>query len=91
MPGQFDYGPQRVCWMAQVVTDWMGDDGTLLKMRNQIRHPNVVGDTNWVNGEVAKTYEEDGKRLVDVDVWVENQAGLQTAMSLVTVELPSKG
>ena len=24
MPGQFDYGPQRVCWMAQIVTDWMG-------------------------------------------------------------------
>ena len=90
MPGQFDYGPQRVCWMAQIVTDWMGDAGTLRRMRNQIRHPNVVGDTNWVNGEVAKTYVEDGKYLADVDVWVENQAGLQTAMSLVTVELPSR-
>lgn len=90
MPGQFDYGPQRVCWMAQIVTDWMGDAGTLRRMRNQIRHPNVVGDTNWVAGEVAKTYVEDGKHLADVDVWVENQAGLQTAMSLVTVELPSR-
>ena len=28
MPGQFDYGPQRVCWLAQMVTDWMGDDGS---------------------------------------------------------------
>ena len=63
MPGQFDYGPQRVCWMAQIVTDWMGDAGTLRRLRNQIRHPNVVGDTNWVAGEVAKTYVEDGQAL----------------------------
>ena len=91
MPGQFDYGPQRVCWMAQVVTDWMGDGGTLKRMLNQIRHPNVVGDSNWVHGEVAKTYIEDGEHLVDVDVWVENQAGLSTAMSLVTVALPLEG
>ena len=27
MPGQFDFGPQRVCWMSQIVTDWMGDQG----------------------------------------------------------------
>lgn len=91
MPGQFDYGPQRVCWMAQIVTDWMGDGGTLKRMLNQIRHPNVVGDSNWVHGEVAKTYVEDGEHLVDIDVWVENQAGLSTAMSLVTVALPSRG
>ncbi|PZC44387.1 MAG: Acyl dehydratase [Chloroflexi bacterium] len=90
MPGQFDYGPQRVCWMAQIVTDWIGDHGTLKRMLNQIRHPNVVGDSNWVNGEVAKTYVEGDRHLADIDVWVENQAGLQTAMSLVTVELPSR-
>ena len=59
-------------------------------MLNQIRHPNVVGDSNWVHGEVAKTYVEGDRHLADIDVWVENQAGLQTAMSLVTVELPSR-
>ena len=90
MPGQFDWGPQRVCWLSQMATDWMGDDGTLKKMDSKVRHPNVVGDTNTVYGKVAKTYVENGEHLVELDVWNENQAGLATALSRITVELPAR-
>lgn len=90
MPGQFDFGPQRVCWLSQIVTDWMGDEGTLKRLNASIRHPNVVGDTNTVYGEVTKTYIEDGKHLVDVYVQNHNQSGLTTAFGTATVELPSK-
>ena len=90
MPGQFDWGPQRVCWMSQIATDWMGDDGTLRRMESKVRHPNVVGDTNTVRGEVARKYEQDGEHLVDLDVRVENQTGLATALSRVTVALPAR-
>ena len=90
MPGQFDFGPQRVCWMSQIATDWMGDDGTLKKMDSKVRHPNIVGDTNTLKGEVAKKYEEEGEHLVDLDVWVENQAGLASALSRITVALPAR-
>ena len=88
MPGQFDWGPQRVCWLSQISTDWAGDDGIIKKMDSQVRHPNIVGDTNTLYGDVARKYVEDGEHLVDLDVWVENQAGLATALSRVTVALP---
>jgi len=91
MPGQFDWGPQRVCWLAQIVTDWMGDDGTLKKMNSKIRHPNTVGDTNILYGNIAKKYVKDGEYLVDLEVRNENQSGLATALARVTVSLPSKG
>ena len=91
MPGQFDWGPQRVCWMSQIATDWMGDDGTIKRMDSKVRHPNIVGDTNTLFGEVAKKYEKDGEHLIDLDVWVENQAGLSSALSRVTVALPKRG
>jgi acyl dehydratase len=90
MPGQFDWGPQRVCWMSQIATDWMGDDGTLRRMDSRVRHPNVVGDTNTVRGEVARKYQQDGEHLVDLDVRAENQTGLATAFSRVTVALPTR-
>ncbi|MBM2825231.1 MAG: acyl dehydratase [Dehalococcoidales bacterium] len=90
MPGTFDIGPQRVCWLAQSVTDWMGDDATLKKIQISIRHPNVVGDTNTVRGKVVKKYIKDGEHLVDVEVGNENQAGLATASGFSTVALPSK-
>lgn len=90
MPGQFDWGPQRVCWLAQMVTDWMGDDGALLRMQTRVRHPNVVGDTNTVFGKVAAKNAVDGRHLVELDVYNENQAGLATAESRITVALPSR-
>jgi hypothetical protein len=90
MPGQFDFGPQRVCWLSQIATDWMGDDGILKKLKASVRHPNVVGDTNTLCGEVEKTYVEAGKHLVDVYVENQNQSGLATAFATATIELPSK-
>lgn len=90
MPGQFDFGPQRVCWLSQIVTDWMGDDGVLKKLHASVRHPNVVGDTNTVHGEVTRKFEVDGEHLVEVQVRNENQSGLATALGTATVALPSK-
>ena len=90
MPGQFDYGPQRVCWLSQIVTDWMGDDGTLRKLNASIRHPNVVGDTNTLHGEVAKKMVVDGEHLVQLQVRNENQSGLPTAYATAIVSLPSR-
>ena len=85
-----DYGPQRVCWLGQFMTDWMGDDGTLKKLSCQIRHPSIIGDINFVKGRVKAKRIQDGEHLVDCEIWVENQAGLVTAPGQATVLLPSK-
>ena len=90
MPGQFDFGPQRVCWLAQIVTDWMGDDGRLKRLTASIRHPNVVGDTNTVEGEVTGKSVVDGEHLVEVRMQNVNQSGLATAFGTAVVALPSR-
>ena len=90
MPGQFDYGPQRVCWLSQIVTDWMGDDGTLKQLKASIRHPNVVGDTNTVHGEVTGKRVVNGEHLVELQVRNVNQSGLPTALGTALVALPSR-
>ena len=90
MPGQFDYGPQRVCWLSQIVTDWMGDDGTLKTLQASIRHPNVVGDTNTVHGEVTRKFVVGDEHLVEARLRNANQAGLDTALGTAVVALPSR-
>ena len=90
MPGQFDWGPQRVCWVSQMATDWMGDDGTLKKMETRVRHPNVVGDTNTLFGKVAAKTAVGDEHFVELDVYNENQAGLATVEARITVALPSR-
>jgi acyl dehydratase len=90
MPGQFDFGPQRVCWLSQIVTDWMGDDGVLKKLHASVRHPNIVGDTNTVHGQVVGKSIEDGEHLVEIQVRNQNQSGLATALGTAIVALPSR-
>ena len=90
MPGQFDFGPQRVCWLAQIVTDWMGDDGTLKKLNASVRHPNIVGDTNTLTGSVVKKSVVDGEHLVEVQMQNNNQSGLTTAFGSAVVALPTR-
>ena len=90
MPGQFDWGPA-----ARLLARPDGDglDG---RRRHapahgyQGAHPNIVGDTNTIYGQVISKRVEDGQHLVELDIRNENQAGLVTALSRVTVALPSR-
>lgn len=90
MPGQFDFGPQRVCWLAQAATDWMGDHGTLKKLHASVRHPNIVGDTNTVVGKVNRKFVDGNDHLVELSIENQNQSGLATAYATAIVALPTR-
>lgn len=87
----FDYGPQRIAWLTQIVSDWMGDRGDLVSMSSQLRGPNLVGDTNTLSGRVTGVREEGDMGLVDIEVAVVNQDGRETATATATVRLPRAG
>lgn len=87
----FDYGPQRIAWLSQMITDWIGDWGDLVTLSSQLRRPNLVGDTNTVVGSVQRVYQEAGEGRVDVRVAVVNQDDVETAIGKATVRLPRRG
>ncbi|HJN87062.1 MAG: MaoC family dehydratase N-terminal domain-containing protein [Dehalococcoidia bacterium] len=90
VPGAYDYGPQRVSWMGTLLTNWMGDDAFLKRLRIETRRFNVYGDTQWCKGKVVRKYVHDGAPLVDLEIWAENQRGELTAPGHATVMLPSR-
>ena len=90
LPGAYDYGHQRISWLGNLLTNWMGDDGSLKRLRGELRKFNVIGDTTWLKGKVVKKYEKDGEFLVDIDCWGENQRGEVTMPGAATGKLPSK-
>ena len=77
--------------MTHLVTDWMGDDGVLREIAVQFRAPALVGDLSWCTGEVVAKREDDGRKLVDLHIWITNQRGERTTVGKATVELPSRG
>ena len=90
LPGAYDYGCQRCCWMGHLLTNWIGDHGFLKKMYVELRRFNVVGDTTWCRGRVTGKREEDGEKLVDLEILGENQRQEITTKGSATVVLPSR-
>ena len=89
-PGAYDYGPQRVSWLGHLMSNWMGDDAWLQTLKIQVRRFNMVGDLTRCKGVITGKRIENGKHLVDADIWAENQREERTAMGTATVELPNR-
>ena len=89
MPGGYDVGPQRISWLGQLMTNWMGDDGFLRKLNVSLRRPNIFGDVSWCRAQIVDKRIEDGIHLVELEVFVANQLGETTAKGSAVVELPS--
>jgi hypothetical protein len=87
----YDYGSQRMSWLGQLFTNWMGDDGFLWKMRGDLRVFNQMGDITTFEGRVTRKYIEDGKCCVDIEAWAKNQRDEWSMRpNPATVILPSR-
>lgn len=89
-PGAYDNGNQRTSWLAQLVTDWMGDDGFMKHHHVELRRFNVIGDTTWCRGKVVRKYAKDGEHRVELDIQAVNQREEVTAPGTAIVVLPSQ-
>jgi len=89
MPGGYDVGPQRISWMGQLMTNWMGDEGFLRRLNVRIRRPNIFGDVSWCRARVLDKRIEGDAHLVDLELWIENQLGETTAQGSAVVSLLS--
>jgi acyl dehydratase len=90
-PMAYDYGVQRQCWFYHHVSDWAGDDACIIAMEDSIRKFNYMGDTQYLSGTVtAKRTNDDGQKVVDLELHMINQRETETAYGSATVALPSR-
>ena len=89
LPGVILHGALKSGFLGQMVTDWIGEQGTLKKLSCQYRAMDVPGDTLTCKGKVTKRYTQGGEHLVDCEIWVENGKGQKTTPGWATVALPS--
>ncbi len=90
LPGVIVHGWLTLSFLGQMVTDWLGEKGTLLKLSGAYRGMNKVHEDIICNGKVVKKYVEDSKNLARVDIWAENPQGEKTVTGTAIVSLPSK-
>lgn len=90
IPMNYDYGAMRETWLTHAITDWMGDDGWLFKLRCEHRKFNYIGDTTWVRGTVVDKVQVDGRNEVHLEVSCTNQRGERSTPGTAVVLLPTR-
>lgn len=95
------HGQLRRAWLVQLLTDWIGEQGTLRNFSCQFRgidYPRLMkdisepreGETWWCKGKVTKKYGEGQEHYLDCDIWIENGKGEVTTRGNATVALPTR-
>lgn len=86
----YDYGAMRETWLTHAITDWMGDDGWLFRLRCEHRKFNYIGDTTWVSGTVIDKVQVEGRNEVHLELTCRNQRGEVTTPGTAVVLLPDR-
>ena len=94
------HGALKRQWLVQLMTDWMGEQGTLKKFSCQYgamdypRHMKTMtepqsGETWHCKGKITKKYAVDNQHFIDCKIWLENSKGEITTSGKATVILPA--
>ena len=90
LPGVIVHGWLTLSFLGQMVTDWLGEKGTLEKLNGSYRGMNLVHEEIFCYGKVTKKYVEDNKNIARVEIWAENTRGEKTVTGSAVVTLPSR-
>jgi acyl dehydratase len=86
--GTIAHGLSSMARMGKCITDWVEDPGALKQFKVRFARPARPGDTITFRGQVTEKKEEDGKKLVVLEVAAENQDGVQVLTNgMAVVEL----
>ena len=87
LEGAYDMGPQRIAWLSQVVTNWMGDKGFLRVLDIKLGKTVIMGDVTRCHGKVVKKVDEEGKKEVVIELVALNQRQEVVAHGEAVVQL----
>jgi len=91
LPYSYDVGTQRHCWQIHLLTNWMGDEGWLMRSKAEYRRFVYLSDVVRISGRVTSKYlNETGEYCVDIETHALNQRDEDVMPGTATVALPSK-
>jgi acyl dehydratase len=74
--------------LIQALTDWAGETGWLWRLKFQFRAMNVPGDTLFAWGRVTEKQKRNGLGVIDLDVGLKSQDGVEGSPGTATVVVP---
>jgi acyl dehydratase len=83
LPGVILHGLLKAGYLGQLLTDWLGDRGTLKTFEVSYRGIDVPGKPYRCRGKVTRV---DGSE-VELEIWGEDFEGKKTTVGTATVEM----
>ncbi len=62
-------------FLAQMLADWMKENGALKKIEWSVRGSAMPGDKLTCRGKITKKYKDGNDNVVACEIWIENQKG----------------
>ena len=90
MPGVIVHGRLKASFLGQLITDWIGDQGVILKLTNSYRGMDIPGEDIICKGQVTSKYVQEGQHCIECATWTENPKGEKTTLGTAVVILPSR-
>jgi len=91
LSGVIVHGQLIGAFLGQLMTDWIGEGGTLRKLSCSYKGMNYPGEAVTLRGKVTKKYVQDGQHYVECSLRAENSKAEKTASGMAIVILPSRG
>ena len=91
LPGVIVQGQLVGSFLGQLVTDWIGAQGTLRRLTCSYKGMNYPGEAIICKGRVTKKYVEGGEHYIECSLWAENPKGEKTVTGMAVVIMPARG
>jgi len=89
-PALLVHGPLQAALLAKAVTDWAGAEGHLRRFAIQNRGNAFPHQKLTYGGTITDKREEDGRALVELDIFERNEEGAVLVPGTATVQLPKR-
>lgn len=88
LPNIIVHGALKHAFLGQLLHDWIGNEGRIKRFGCSYRGMDFPNQDIICRGIVTRKYEQDGEKLVDLEIWTENPQGQRTSPGSATVRLP---
>ena len=83
-------GNMSMSFLAQLLSDWAGEQGRLTRLEVNFRRMVEPGDSLECKATVTDMERVDGQNLVNLDAFIENQNGERPVQGTAQVVLPNR-
>jgi acyl dehydratase len=89
-PGVIVHGQLMASFLAQLMTDWAGNDGSLKKFKVSYLAIVYPGYDLLCKGTVTKKSTGNGENLVTCEIWMEKEGGEKVLVGEAVASLPGR-